>query len=813
MYHPGNRSQVSGNVSDQPDRFFVKIANTRLSRFRYAQCQLDSLAKMRDRRLKKVKDALKIMPKDIFSSYQKILTEAQNFDDWTLIERILVLVKFSARPISLAEALEFAVLEEGMTRINSDDRLDLTELDLAAINMLIVVRDGILVLAHKSVQDFFDSCSTSGEIFPLYQNADVFIAGRCLQYLSFPQPPANEIVDARNIKESPNAKLLIQIKGTYPFLDYAASKWPRHLTSKEKQEQVQEMMRNALPLTAKPNLWKAWLMLQRVDIWQTQIELALVVSEAFIRGCLATNWSNNFWKLRQNYRIHRNASDKQENTTLQHRSNARNPGEQGQLKKHFWVKAIIEQKETVSNEYLQFEKDAQILITEVSSETIWQGQITLPDGQVLIGVVRVANVHTVKQFGKIVGSEYLNLAVLLLEIALQKPIFPEMNQRLERVFCRKDLGEVLGYLHSLMKVTRKMGLKFIHVIDYCLSKILWANPLDSVIGRSDDLLVDGVQDTAMRNIYDPLCTILASGFRATREPDNVSLPVQGRRPQTETSIGGRKSPNTLPTDFAPGRTTFSSEALYSAPSGYTAERATFSINDISSAPNRVSLRGTTQLNLSFRPYTLDESAPLPPSPTGPPLKATSAYDLSSDIAPPPSPPAGPPLKAISAYDLSSDIAPPPSPPAGPPFKATSAYDLSRDIAPVRETYSFAKPPTLDDVKKDLDVIQEQATPSSTQNLSHDHPVLISERPGSIQSENFSVRRLTAVELPTGGLETVVESKSEIDSDSGQPEIVSESPALFPPPSIETNAFTTLLYASKVVDENCLTWTFPDETGI
>jgi hypothetical protein len=230
---------------------------------------LFALAKMKDRRVKTVQRVLDIMPRDLYSTYSKILHELQESSDWQVVDRTLAFVCYSARPITVSEVAEFAILENNMTNITPEERFeDFTEI-LSLISSLINVQDGNLTLAHKSVQDFL-ATQQERDDFPfhhhqsnlLYQGADTYIAGRCLQYLAFPQQPVREIVEARNAKD-PNTRHLAKLLNDYPLLDYAASRWPHHVRTKELQQEAAIRMRATLPFTVTPNLWKAWLMLQR----------------------------------------------------------------------------------------------------------------------------------------------------------------------------------------------------------------------------------------------------------------------------------------------------------------------------------------------------------------------------------------------------------------------------------------------------------------------------------------------------------------------------------------------------------------------
>jgi hypothetical protein len=236
------------------------------------------LSKLKDRRVKKIREVLDKMPESLQSTYSQILHELHSSDDWPILERTLAFVSYSARPVTIREVAEFAILEDEMTTIQSEERFEDFGDILSLISSLIDVQDGHLALAHKSVQEFLNaepetSVSWWLKDSILYEGADLYIAKRCLQYLSFPQRPACEFKEYRDV-ENPNAKHLARLLSDYPLLDYAASRWAYHVRSEEVRKMVAKEMRNTLPLTAEPNLWKAWLLLQRADIWETRVQLA-----------------------------------------------------------------------------------------------------------------------------------------------------------------------------------------------------------------------------------------------------------------------------------------------------------------------------------------------------------------------------------------------------------------------------------------------------------------------------------------------------------------------------------------------------------
>ena len=271
--------------------------------FRYAHCQLETMAKLRDRRWTTVQKLLQTMPKTIAESYQRILYDAAELDDWSVIQRILLLVSFSARPITLPEVSEFAILEatyDHTTGFNPDDRYDLSEA-IRTISSLITIRDGFITLAHKSVHDFFAEASEPYQLFNTFQDADLSIAKICLQYLRIPQRPVVDIPEMVTAR-APNTSQLEKLLKEYPLLDYAANHWSRHLQTKELQQRLLSDLVATLSLFWEPNLWKAWLMLQKAEIWENQIQLAVILCEALVYGATVPGWSRNFWQQRQDYR-------------------------------------------------------------------------------------------------------------------------------------------------------------------------------------------------------------------------------------------------------------------------------------------------------------------------------------------------------------------------------------------------------------------------------------------------------------------------------------------------------------------------------
>ena len=93
--------------------------------------------------MKTVQKVLDIMPRDIYSTYSKILHELQESSDWQVVDRTLAFVCYSARPITVSEVAEFAILENNMTNITPEERFEDFTGILSLISSLVMFRTAI----------------------------------------------------------------------------------------------------------------------------------------------------------------------------------------------------------------------------------------------------------------------------------------------------------------------------------------------------------------------------------------------------------------------------------------------------------------------------------------------------------------------------------------------------------------------------------------------------------------------------------------------------------------------------------------------
>jgi len=156
-------------------------------------------------------------------------------------------------------------------------------------------------------------------------------------------------------------------------------------------------MEDTLPLTVAPNLWKAWLLLQRADIWETRLQLARILCEASIRCSTLPDWSSNFWKLRQAYRF---TTKTQKNTS------------------------DLEKRTSVTVSHIGESTSSSPILTEIrakASERQSRGRYT---------VLKRCTV----------SRRHHDLAIVLLEVALQTSLYDDVEILLSHVKSDKDLA-------------------------------------------------------------------------------------------------------------------------------------------------------------------------------------------------------------------------------------------------------------------------------------------------------------------------------------------------------------------------------------
>jgi hypothetical protein len=318
---------------------------------------------------------------------------------------VLFLLAFGGRPVTLAEAAEFAILDGSTTDISSESRFeDFTDI-LSLCGNFIVVQDVHVLLAHKSIKDFLIAQGTEASPQATICEIQAFIEERCLVYLSMTNMIPFGMADSLDAEKSTTQfkKHWDVTRLQYPLADYACRMWSHHTEAAgitEKLPPCAFFSKN--DSRSQLSLWGTWIATQRADIWDNQMALAIEVCKAVIRPPQAPHWSKNFWMYR---RARRNTS----------RSNSSDAGASQQFGK------------------LSSSSDASL---------------------------DTSSAHDVY------AEIYFSIANILIEIALQKPCFPEFKAN--RAPLNKK-SEFPFELESLVpEVKKRMGSTYGGVAYRCL---------------------------------------------------------------------------------------------------------------------------------------------------------------------------------------------------------------------------------------------------------------------------------------------------------------------------------------------------------
>jgi hypothetical protein len=534
-----------------------------MSRFRWAQCQLDNVRSIKDRRLRNVEEVLEKMPADIYKTYDRILSSLQLASERALAGRILSFVCYSARPVTIVEAAEFAILEDGMTDVDPQDRFESFEDIILLLGNMVDVQKSLLVLSHRSVQEYLSAgrmnelVDGNTDLFDQNGGADLQIGKRCLQYLSIHQKSVREVYNGTTNK-TPNASHLHGLMKLYPLLGYAATQWPYHLRRQNAQLILSQQIAFTLELTAEPNLWRARLMLQPADIWENQLSLSRVLCEASIRAAVTPNWSCNFWKIRQAYRIYNRSrdsdisqksnnivdiSDELSNSTDLHlragtKSGVSKPQERP---KRTFLATLLSDIEPYTFEFdgpapaetCRFSKGKIVLVEPIDShEAFWTAKLGSRSCVIHSSTIDRHATHV----PKVMGLPFYALAVSLLEIATQTSLRSADFNILDSISQESALRSHLEMFEkSINLASTIMGESYAAIVRECFSNVTFL-PDDAVfkvylemreLAKDNKLSLACLdisawamfnqQDEFIKKIYFPLVTMTKSGFRASRQ--------------------------------------------------------------------------------------------------------------------------------------------------------------------------------------------------------------------------------------------------------------------------------------------------------
>jgi hypothetical protein len=152
-----------------------------MSRFLLAKLHIESLSKKST--IKRVREALKTLPKDLNDSYDSAMKriEDQNEEERTIAHSALTWVVNAKRPLTVAELQVALAVEPGAQELDDDNLLDI-EIILAVCAGLVIVDEQLSVvrLVHYTTQEYFDGIQE--QQFP---DAQTEITRILLTFLSF----------------------------------------------------------------------------------------------------------------------------------------------------------------------------------------------------------------------------------------------------------------------------------------------------------------------------------------------------------------------------------------------------------------------------------------------------------------------------------------------------------------------------------------------------------------------------------------------------------------------------------------------------
>jgi hypothetical protein len=188
------------------------------NRFRWLQCQLDEIAKLKT--MKHIREALSSLPEGLHETYENILAKVPTASV-RIVRRILQWLICNVSALTLAELHESLAIEPDMDNIDEEAQLS-SPMDIYDLcrSLIAVTAEGEVILAHLSVKDYLLSDAIKGgsaSAFALSETeANAENALSCLTYLSFAEMRSGPVGSADDFE----ARLL-----RHPFLDHASRWW------------------------------------------------------------------------------------------------------------------------------------------------------------------------------------------------------------------------------------------------------------------------------------------------------------------------------------------------------------------------------------------------------------------------------------------------------------------------------------------------------------------------------------------------------------------------------------------------------------
>ncbi|RMZ91727.1 hypothetical protein DV736_g1067, partial [Chaetothyriales sp. CBS 134916] len=225
--------------------------------FRWAQCQLDDILKLRTDRA--VRKALSVLPQNIGDLYSLMLSRISQAD-CVLAKRALMIMALSPALMKIDAVAEAAVFDPDQGRIDVDDRLA-DPADILEICGSLVAFDPTakeIRLAHHSVRECLERLEPGESMFAMPElHCHTVIAITCLKYLLMDDFGGGIVGTFNELSE------LLQ---RFPLLSYAADQVCYHIRKSKCERELQPLI---LQLFSKEPNPKFMLWLQVVMCWRS----------------------------------------------------------------------------------------------------------------------------------------------------------------------------------------------------------------------------------------------------------------------------------------------------------------------------------------------------------------------------------------------------------------------------------------------------------------------------------------------------------------------------------------------------------------
>ena len=216
--------------------------------FRWAQCQLDDISKLRTDRA--VRRALNVLPQNLGDLYSLMLTRIPQ-TDVDLAKRALMILAHSPSLLNIYEVAEAAVFEPGQGTLDADDRLG-DPADILEICGSLVAFDPVfkeIRLAHHSVRECLEHLCSDQSVFAMPESVcHQELAVTCLSYLLMAEFAGGPRKSKKELRE---------FVRTNPLFSYAAEHVCYHIKKSGREQELQPLILRLFSEEANPEfmLW------------------------------------------------------------------------------------------------------------------------------------------------------------------------------------------------------------------------------------------------------------------------------------------------------------------------------------------------------------------------------------------------------------------------------------------------------------------------------------------------------------------------------------------------------------------------------